>query len=272
MAAASLPSTSLAGHPVPHGLVGQGRCRGLLGQGHGNGEAVVLHEEDDRGPPDGREVQRLVEITLAGAAVADHGESHHVVPLEPRRVGQAHGVRQLGGERGAQGRDAVLARVVPGVPVAAQQGQGIDRVQSPRHRGERVAVAGEEPVPLLQHQGGRDLAGLLPGARRIDGEPSLLGEGGRLCVVPSAAHELRVEPQQQLGVCLGRGVRTEHAVRLGVREQGRGIGERLPGRGRRGPVGGRAGQLLDRHDKHLLASRGIERHLAASGVPAAEGC
>ena len=122
---------------------------GLLGERHGDREAVVLDEEDDRGLPDGGEVQRLVEVALAGAAVADHGERDHVVALEAGGVREADGVRQLGGERGAQRGDAVLARVVAGVPVAAQQGQRLDGVDAAGDGGEGVAVAGEEPVPLL---------------------------------------------------------------------------------------------------------------------------
>ncbi|CAM5342658.1 hypothetical protein SMICM304S_06672 [Streptomyces microflavus] len=164
----------------------------------------------------------FVEVALAGAAVADHGEGDDVVPLEAGRVGQTHRVRQLGGERGAERGDAVLTRVVAGVPVPAQQGQRLDRVEPARHGGQGVPVAGEQPVPLLKHQGGGDLARLLAGARRVDRQTALLGQRGGLRVVPPAADQLGVEPEQQLGVDVGDRVRTEHPVGLGSGAAGRG--------------------------------------------------
>ncbi len=238
-----------AGHSVPDGLVGQGRGRGLLGERDGDREAVVLYEEDDRGLPDGGEVQRLVEVALAGAAVADQGERDHVVALEAGGVREAHGVRELGRERRAQGGDPVLVRVVAGVPVAAQQGQRLDGVEAAGDGGERVAVAGEEPVALLEDQRGGDLAGLLAGGGGVDGEAALLGEGRRLRVVPAASHQLRVQPAQQLRVDpLGR-LGAEDAVGQRVGQQRRGIGAGLPG-GRRGrPV---CASLL--HDRHVGTS------------------
>ncbi len=256
-----------AGHPVPDGLVGQGGGGGLLGQRDRYGEAVVLDEEDHRGLPDGREVQGLVEIALAGAAVAHQGEGDHVVAAQPGRVRQADRVRQLGGERGAQRGDPVLARVVAGVPVAAQQGQRLDGVESARHGREGVAVAREQPVLLLQDQRGRDLAGLLADRGGVHGEPPLLGEGGGLGVVAAAAHQLGVAAAHQLGIELLGGRRAQHPVRLGVREQRGGIRTGPPG-GRRGGSVGRTGtgQLLDRHGGvHLL----VGSRLGALGVPPA---
>ncbi|BFO13677.1 hypothetical protein SHKM778_00650 [Streptomyces sp. KM77-8] len=233
-----------AGHPVADGLVGQRRGRGLPVERYGDREAVVLDEEDDRGLPDGGEVQGLVEVALAGAAVADHGERDHVVALEAGGVREPHRVRQLGGERGAQRGHAVLVGVVAGVPVAAQQGEGLDGVHSAGDDGEGVAVAREEPVPLGQDERGGNLAGLLAGAGGVDGETALLGEGGGLRVVAAALHQLRVQPPQQLRVGLRGRVGAEHAVRLRVGQQRRGVGTGLPG-GRRGrPVGPRCSMTV----------------------------
>lgn len=240
-----------ARHPVADGLVGQRRGGGLLGERDGDREAVVLDEEDDRGLPDGGEVERLVEVALAGAAVADQGERHHVVALETGGVREAHGVRELGRERGAQGRDAVLVRVVTGVPVAAQQRERLHGVEATGDGGERVAIAREEPVPVFEDERGGDLAGLLAGAGGVDGEPALLGQGRGLRVVAAAAHQLGVEPAQQRGVGVGRRVRAEHAVRQGVRQQRHGVRAGLPG-GRRC----RAVRAPLLHDRHTAPPRG----------------
>lgn len=158
---------------------------------------------------------------------------------------EAHGVRELGGERGAQGGDAVLVRVVAGVPVTAQKRQSLDGVHATGDGGQRVAVAREEPVALLEGECGGHLAGLLAGAGGVHGEAALLGEGGGLRVVPASAHEMGVEPAQQGGVGLRGGVRAEHAVRLRVGQQRRGVHTGLPGGRRRWPI---CAPLL--HDRH----------------------
>lgn len=247
-----------ARHPVADGLVGQRRGGGLLGERHRDGEAVVLYEEDDRGLPHRGEVQRLVEVALAGAAVAHQGERDHVVALEAGGVREAHGMRQLGRERGAEGRDAVLSRVVAGVPVAAQQGEGLDGVEAAGDGGEGVAVAREEPVAVLEDERGGDLAGLLPGAGGVHGETALLGQSGGLRVVAAAADQLLVQTAQQLRVGLRGRLGAEHAVGQRVGQQRRGVGAGLPGGRRRGPVG--PSLLHDRHDGTSSWERLQTRH------------
>jgi len=173
-------------------------------------------------------------------------------------VGEAHGVRELGGEGGAQGGDAVGLRVVAGVPVAAQQGEGLDGVHAACDDGEGVAVAGEEPVALLQGEGGGHFARLLAGGGGVDGEPALAGERGGLRVVAAATDELDVQSLEQFRVGLGRPLGAEDAVRLGVRQQGRGVHPGLPGGRRRRPV--RASLLHDRHDGTSSWERLQTRH------------
>ena len=248
-----------AGHAVSDRLVGEGRRGGLLGQRHGDREAVVLDEEDHRRLPDGREIQRLVEVALARAAVADHGQRHHVVALEAGGVRQAHGMRELGGERGAQRGDAVFVRVVAGVPVAAQQGQRLrrGRGRGRRRRGCRGSWGRASPASSQGQRGG-DLAGLLAGGGRVDRQACPAGSarwparctGGR---APAGVYSRG----QQAGVEPGGGVRAQQPVRLRVGQQRRGVGARPPG-------GRRAGQaarvlLLPGCSRTVMASTSSDR-------------
>ena len=103
----------LAGHAVADALVRQRRRDGLAGQRHGDRVLVVLHEEDDRRVEDRGEVERLVEVALAGGAVAAHRHHDGVLALEPRRVRDPDGVRCSWVASGvACGRDLVLVGVV----------------------------------------------------------------------------------------------------------------------------------------------------------------
>ncbi len=225
-------------------LVGQRGRSGLLGQRYGDREAVVLHQEDGGCLPYGGEVERLVEVALAGAAVADQRERGHLVALQPGGVRQPDRVRKLGGQRGAQRSDPGAGRVVAVVPVTAQQRQHLDRVQAARHRGEGVAVAGEEPVLRTQRQRRGDLARLLPPRGGIDRQPALPGQRGRLLVEPPAPHDGGVQPAQQVRVRTGvlpalafRRPGAQDAVRLRLGEERRGLGAGAPRGGRGGGVG-----------------------------------
>ncbi|CAM5339734.1 hypothetical protein SMICM304S_10568 [Streptomyces microflavus] len=131
------------------------------------------------------------------------------------RVRRPHGVRQRAGCRAGV---RCSPRRCAGHRAARGRGP---RPSSPGRRG-GGQVAGEQPVPLLKHQGGGDLARLLAGARRVDRQTALLGQRGGLRVVPPAADQLGVEPEQQLGVDVGDRVRTEHPVGLRVRGSGAG--------------------------------------------------
>src|SRR5205807_9140176 len=57
-----------AGQPVGVGVLGDVLDRRLLGQGNGDGVAVVLAHEDDGQAVDPGEVERLVEVALRGGA------------------------------------------------------------------------------------------------------------------------------------------------------------------------------------------------------------
>src|SRR5213079_1853440 len=59
------------GQAVGQRLLGDRLRVGLFLERHGDGPLVVLADEHDRDVPDPREVQRLVEVALAGGAVAE---------------------------------------------------------------------------------------------------------------------------------------------------------------------------------------------------------
>jgi hypothetical protein len=206
------------GDAVADGLVRERRRGGLSGQWHRDRVAVVLDEEHDRGAEHAGEVQRLVEVALAGRAVADEREGDQVLGrrrarggAQPGGVGEPHGMRGLGGQRRRKGRDPVLVGVVAAVGVPPHLGERVDGPHAACDHGEGVAVGREQPVPRAQHHGRRDLAGLLTGGRRVDGEAALAGQRGGLLVVPAPEHELAVDLVQQCGVEDGRGVGAEDA-------------------------------------------------------------
>jgi hypothetical protein len=141
---------------------------------------------------DGGEVQGLVEVALARGAVAAHGQDYGVLAAQLGGVRNADGVQQLGGERRALDADLVLEGVVAAVPVAAEDGHGLDRVHTAGHDGDGVAVRGEHPVALGEAQGGGNLAGLLAVARGVDGHAALPDQRGVLVVDAAADDELLI--------------------------------------------------------------------------------
>ncbi len=180
---------AFAGHAVAHGLVGQGRGGGLLGERHGDRVLVVLHEEDHRQVEHRGEVQRFVEVAFTGGAVAAHGDHNGVLPAQLGRVGDAHRVQQLGGQRGGHRRAVVGLRIVPAVPFAAEAGHDFHRGDALGQHGHGVAVGREQPVAFFEAQRGGDLAGFLAVARRVDGHAALAHQGGVLVVDAASGHQ-----------------------------------------------------------------------------------
>ncbi|MDI2019868.1 hypothetical protein PJL18_00362 [Paenarthrobacter nicotinovorans] len=132
-----------------------------MAERYGDGVLVVLHEEDDGQVEDGGEVQCLVEVTFAGGAVTAHGHHYRVFTAQLGGMGNAHGVQQLGGQRGALDADVVLFGVVSTVPVAAEDGHHLYGVYPAGHDGDGVAVGGEQPVTFAEAHGSCHLAGFL---------------------------------------------------------------------------------------------------------------
>ena len=84
------------------------------------------------------------------------------------------------------------------MPVAAQQGQHLDRIDAPGDRGHRVAVGGKQPVLLAQGQDRADLRRLLAVRRRVYRQPPLPGQGGRLGVEAPGQHHPAIELQEDV--------------------------------------------------------------------------
>jgi hypothetical protein len=78
-------------HPVADGAVGEVGARVLLAGRRRQAPPVVLDDEQHRQAPHGRQVEGLVEVALAGAAVAREHGRHPPLPAEHRRQRQAVG-------------------------------------------------------------------------------------------------------------------------------------------------------------------------------------
>jgi hypothetical protein len=180
---------AFAGYAVPDALVRQRRRDRLTGQRHADRVPVVLHQEDDRGVEDGREVERLVEVALARATVTAHRHHDRRLATKPGRVRDTDRVRQLGRQGRRVRGDVVLVRVVAAVPVALQQTQRLDRIDTFADGGDRVAVGGEQPVVVAEHLGRRHLARLLTVRGGIHGQPALPDERVRLVVQPPSGDQ-----------------------------------------------------------------------------------
>ena len=101
-------------HSVGVRVLGDVLDRRLLGEGHGDGVAVVLADEDDREAVDAREVQGLVEVTLRRGAVAEVADGHAVVAPEVGGEADAGRVGDVGCDGRRPGDDAES----PAPPVA----------------------------------------------------------------------------------------------------------------------------------------------------------
>ena len=81
------------------GVLGDVLHRRLLDQRHGDGVAVVLAHRHQRQVVDAGEVHRLVEVALAGGAVAEVTDDDRVLTPHPGGQGDAGGVGDVGGDR-----------------------------------------------------------------------------------------------------------------------------------------------------------------------------
>ena len=127
---------------------------------HAHGVEVVLAHEQDRQPPQARQVQALVELALVDRAFAEEAHREGGTPLHPVAERQSHGERQTAADDG-------VAAVEPGL--------AIEKV----HRAAAAATAALEPAVHLGHQHGhRDAAGDRLAVLAIGGDHRILGPDG----------------------------------------------------------------------------------------------
>ena len=173
---------------------------------------VVLDEEDDRQPPEGREVHRLAEVAGVGGAVAEHADGHLVGALV---VG---GEREPGGDREVAADDPVAAHeaavAVEDVHrAAASAGGAVLAAEQLGHHvlgvgaaGDRVAVGpvgADQVVVRLHHRGRAD-------DRRLLADRQVQEPAGLRTLVLAARLLLEAADQGHLA--------EQFAARLGVGE------------------------------------------------------
>src|SRR5439155_1911857 len=93
-----------AGKPVGDRLLRQSSGGGLLLDRGRDRPAVVLAQKDDRGLHHPREVGRLVEVALRGAAVTENREHDAGVVLHPQPPRETDRLGQLARDRGLKGK------------------------------------------------------------------------------------------------------------------------------------------------------------------------
>ena len=155
-----------AGEPVGVGVLGDVLDGRLLGQGHGDGVAVVLADEDHGDAVNAGEVQRLVEVAFGRRPVAEVGDGHaRVVARHLRGQGHARGVGDVGGDRRRTGDDVQR----PAAPVAGHLAPARAGVGGPGEDAEQHVVRRH---PECEHHAGvpvvgeHDIVSLADGPRR----------------------------------------------------------------------------------------------------------
>ena len=166
----------LAVHPVACRRVGDVLDRHRLPGRRREAVAVVLDHEQNGQLPDGREVERLVEIPLARGPLADERARDEVLSLELRGEAEARRDGKHSGEVRDHPHDAVLHRAeVEGAVTAVREAallphelaeQPVER-DAPRRPDPEVAVHREDDVVRVERPRTAHGDGLLP----IAGEP-----------------------------------------------------------------------------------------------------
>ena len=227
------------------------RDAGLPLQRLGDGVLVVLAEEHQGGVEHAGPDERLVDVTLAGGAVAEVGDHRLTVVGAGLAVHRdAHGVPgRVQGLRPDHDRVHVeleLVRVPAALVDAAEQAQRHDRVDAAAVEHAVLAVGGEGHVLRTQGPPRTDLGRLLAEQARPDAQLALPLQGRRLGVQLPDQNQVAVEAAVllvgEVDAVLGA-VRTGHAVDPLTRGgeqlyQFRVAGRGLPGTGCGSPAAG----------------------------------
>ena len=207
----------------------------------GDRPLVVLAEEHDRGVVGRGEDERLVDVALAGGAVAEVGDDGRVA------VGVAgaddavalHAHRVAGGVQGLRADDdrveaEVVVRGVPAAVVdAAEQAEQLERVDAAAPGDAVLAVGREDEVLRAQRAAGADLRGLLAEQLGPDAELAVALQRGGLGVDAADQDHVAVEAAQ-LARRRGRGrSRGAGPARPRASAAGPARGRRRSARGRR---------------------------------------
>ena len=159
----------------------------------GDGELVVLAEEDQRGVEHRRPGERLAHVALAGGAVAevdDHGLVLRGVALYAHRV--PGGVQRLVADDDRVEVELVLLRVPGAVVDAAEHLDQPQRVEAAAPGHAVLAVGGERHVLGGQGAGRADLRGLLAEQGGPQAKLALALQRDRLGVDPADEHHVAV--------------------------------------------------------------------------------
>jgi hypothetical protein len=209
----------VARHAVAEAAVGQVQAGVLLVRGRREAPLVVLDHEDDRQLPDGRQVERLVEVALARRAVARERRGHALLAAQLRRERQAARDRQHRAEVADHPDDAVLERAEVERAVAAAREAVRPAQQLAEEARQRKPAAREDAeVPVhRQHvvasiERCHDTRGdrLLPDAREPLAEPPLAQQHVHLLL----DHPRQQQAAVELAQLIRREARGEALVRL----------------------------------------------------------
>jgi hypothetical protein len=204
-----------AGEAIAGGAVGHVRDPHLEAHRHRDRVLVVLAEEDARQLVDAGPVAALVEVALAGRAVAEVDDRDGILPENPGGQRRADSVRDLGGDRVGRGEHVELARAVVAGDLAparvrvggAAKREGHDvagrHAASDGHA--QLAVGDSDVVVRAQRVGAAGLCGLLALARGHRRDPALALERPHALVEPAGQ-------QQEFVECAEVVVRQIHAI------------------------------------------------------------
>ena len=189
----------------------------------GDGPLVVLAEEHDRRVEDAGPDERLVDVALAGRAVAEVGDDGRVavgvagadraVALHAHRV--AGRVQRLGADHDRVQVELVVERVPAALVDAAEQAEQVQRVDAAAPGDAVLAVGREGEVLVAQRAAGADLGGLLAEQAGPDAELALPLQGGGLGVDAPGHDQVAVEALDRLVVEVEGVVRVLDALALG---------------------------------------------------------